>query len=87
MVKRCLVGLLAPVLLSLGLAAPAWAQTEWRCSEWQPDPEGRCEEVRTCTRTLCDVGERLENCRTETKRECANPVEPRPEGSRPRAPR
>lgn len=46
----------------------------WSCTVWGADSSGKCEEVRTCTRSICDSRGKLNNCRTETKTECANPL-------------
>lgn len=54
-------------------ATTAFAADDWVCGDWKADTSGKCEEVRTCTRTKCDDIQKLETCKRETKTECANP--------------
>lgn len=66
--------------LALAGATAALAADDWVCGAWKADPTGKCEEVRTCTRTKCKSIEDLTSCQKETRTECANPkpVPPKP---------
>jgi hypothetical protein len=71
--------------LVMGTTA-AFAADDWVCGAWGADASGKCEEVRTCTRTRCDDIQRLETCKKETRTECANPKplppKPAPRGNK-----
>ena len=65
----CLVMMMYP-LLSSGVSAAV----KWSCGDWSKDSSGKCEEVRVCTRTVCDTkGQTVSNCRNETRTDCSNP--------------
>jgi hypothetical protein len=80
------VALGATALLAAGLfaATAARAADDWVCGDWSADPTGKCEEVRTCTRTKCKNIEDLTTCQKETRKECVNP-KPQPPKPAPRA--
>lgn len=70
-------------LLPIFVSGAAPAAAKWKCGTWKKDPKGKCEEVRTCTRSVCDATGKIENCRQETRTDCANPIatSPAPQGS------
>lgn len=81
---RALIKVVAvSVLISFGLTA-ARAEDGWNCGNWQSDSTGKCERVRTCTRTDCDDIQRLETCKKRTRTECENP-KPLPPKPAPKA--
>jgi hypothetical protein len=72
-------------VLALGMVAVSvTAQGEddgWTCGAWGKDPDGKCEEKRTCTKSECPVKDGkivLEGCVLKTRTECANPIPPKP---------
>lgn len=78
--KKLISGRIAAVLgMFCLMALPVAAAPKWNCTKWEPDSEGKFEECRTCSRTICDPeGGKLTNCRVETRRECANPLPQKP---------
>jgi hypothetical protein len=63
-------GAFAGVALLLAATPSASAAAKWSCGEWKKESDSK--ECRTCTRTVCDSsGDRITNCRTETKTECS----------------
>jgi hypothetical protein len=59
--------------LSIGLPAVSSAKdndVNWKCGDWKKSSDPKKDECRTCTRTICDTGDKVTNCRKETKTEC-----------------
>jgi hypothetical protein len=66
-------GCLFVLFLCLGLPAVSAAKDDgvkWKCGDWTKSSDPKKDECRTCTRTICDAGDKVTNCRKETKTEC-----------------